>query len=707
MESTESSVGFHQYWLILKRRWLPTSAIFGLVVVLALVYTSRQKPVYEAEAKLLLKKTNPTSSITGLGKEIGEFAPVGEQSNPLNTEIEVIRSESIVQKTISKLNLLDEKNSPLKVKDFLKNLSVANIKGTDMLSVAYKEKNPQKPALIVNTLIQIYIDNNQTLNRAEAVYAREFLEKQLPNAEASVRQAEASMRRFKEQNKVVSLQEEAKSAVEVIGILEGKIAEAKSQFADANAESEAFQNQLQMNAQEGLTATSLSQSPSVQEALKEYQQVERQLAIERIRFHETHPLIVDLKTKEASLKALLQAQIQKSVGSQKQSENVNLQMGEVKPRLIEEFVKIEAKRRGLANQVYTLSKQQAVYKERVSVIPRLEQQQRELESKLQAAQSTYALLLQKLQEIRIAENQNMGNARIIQAALVPQEPLASRKSSSIVTGVLLGGMFSIATALILEAADKSIRTVEEVRDLFGFSLLGAIPFDKKYKKISKLARKQSLQKHLDLQQSVLDIVVSEAPDSPVSTAYRMLQTNLYFLNSDRDLKIIVVTSSLPKEGKSTVCANLAVAMAQMGRRVLLVDADALNPRSHQVSELSDRGLGNVLVGQEQIITTAQVMVNLEVLTCESLATNSTAVMDSPGIASLINKFSAKYDLTIVDAPSLKVSTDALFLGKMADGLLLVSRLGVLDLTSANVARDFLEKSRQNVLGLVVGFPKSS
>ncbi|MFB2971795.1 GumC family protein [Aerosakkonema sp. BLCC-F183] len=705
MESTESSIGFQQYWFILKRRWLPAAAVFGLVVVLALLYTSRQKPVYEAEAKLLLKKTNPTSSITGLGKEIGEFAPVGEQSNPLNTEIEVIRSESIVLKTISTLNLIDEKKAPLKVKDFLKNLSVANIKGTDILSVSYKDKNPQKIAEIVNTLIHIYIENNQILNRAEAVYAREFLEKQLPNAEASVRQAEVSLRRFKEQNKVVSLQEEAKSAVEVIGKLEEKIADAKSQFADANAASEAFQNQLRMNAQQGLTATSLSQSPAVQEAFKEYQQVERQLAIERIRFQETHPLIVELKSKESSLKALLQEQIQNSVGSQKQSQNANLQIGEVKPRLIEEFVKIEAKRRGLASQVYALSKEQAVYRERVNIIPRLEQQQRELESKLQAAQSTYTLLLQKLQEIRIAENQNMGNARIIEAAVFPQEPVASRKALFAVIGVFLGSMLSISTALILEATDKSIRTVEEVREVFGFSLLGTIPFDKKYKKISKVERKPFLQKHSDSKRSVLDIVVTEAPDSPVSTAYRMLQTNLYFLNSDKDLKIIVVTSSLPKEGKSTVCANLAVAMAQMGRRVLLVDTDALNPRSHQVSALSDRGLGNVIVGQEQIITTEQVMVNLEVLTSGSLASNSTAVMDSPGVASLINKFSAKYDLTIVDAPSLKVSTDALFLGKMADGVLLVSRLGVLDLTSANVARDFLEKSRQNVLGLVVGFPK--
>ncbi|MCL1467417.1 GumC family protein [Argonema galeatum] len=699
MESTESSIGFLQYLLILKRRWLPVSAVFGFVVVLAALNTLQQKPVYEAEAKLLFKKTSPTSSITGLGKEIGEFVPVGDQSNPLNTELEVIRSVPIVQKTISKLKLTDQKGGTLKVKDFLKNFSVSNIRTTDLLTVSYKDKDSTKPATIVNTLIEIYIENNQIINRAETVYAREFIEKQLPNAEASLRQAEVTVRRFKEQNKVVSLPEEAKSAVEVIGELEKNIAEAKSQLADANSQSQTFQNELRMNAQEGLAATSLSQSPAVQDALKEYQQIERQLAVERSRFQETHPVILDLKTKQASLKALLQEQIQQSLGTQKQSANGNLQIGEVKPRLIEEFVKIEAKRRGLASQVYALSNEQAIYKERVNVLPRLEQQQRELESKLQAAQSTYSLLLQKLQEIRIAENQNMGNARIIQTAVVPEEPVASRKALSIVTGVLLGSMFSIATALLLEANDKSIRTVEEARELFGFTLLGVIPYHKKAKKMIGGKR--------DREQPVLDIVVRDEPESPTSTAYRMLHANLKFLKANKDIKIIVVTSSVPKEGKSTLCANLAVAMAQLGRQVLLVDADMPHPLQHQIWQLPNQvGLSNVLVGQAEAKTAIkEVMVNLEVLTSGVIPANSMALLDSPSIPSLIEKFSAHYDLVIIDAPALNASADALMLGKMADGILLAVRLGVVDLANATFAKEVLEKTGQNVIGQAIGFPK--
>lgn len=712
MDSPESALEFQQYLSILKRRWLPASVVFVSVVMLAVLGMLRQKPIYEAEAKLLFKKTSPTSSITGLGKEIGEFVPVGDQSNPLSTEIEVIKSVTIARKTIDILRLTNEKNLPLNTKNFLKKIKVSNIKGTDMLAISYQDREPKKSADVVNTVINLYIENNQVINRSEAVYARQFIEKQFPNAESSVRQAEVNLRQFKEQNNVVDLQEEAKSAVEVIGELDKKIVEANSQLADADAEVKAFQTELQMTSQQALAATSLSQSSAVQDSLKEYQRIENQLAIERTRFQETHPVITDLKTKESALKALLQERIQQSLNGQ--SIKGNLQIGEVKSKLIEEFVKIEAKRQGLKNQVASLYHQQAIYKQRVNVIPRLEQKQRELESKLQVTQSTYALLLQKLQEIRIAENQNMGNARIIQTAFVPEEPVASRKSLAIVTGVLLGSMLSIGTALVLEANDKLIRTVEDAKQLFGFSLLGVIPYDKYYKKNTKSKNKYGIRlaerKANDKKENkqTLGVVVKDTPDCRISTAYRMIYANLKFHNLPKDIKTMVVTSSVPGEGKSTICANLAVTIAQLGQQVLLIDADLPDPFQHEIWRIPNQvGLSNLINDRAEMKNAiAEVMVNLKVITSGTTPTNSTALLHSPELSELLDKLSVYYDLVIIDAPCLKVSTDALMLGKMADGILLVTRLEVADFTNANLAKEFLQKTGQNVIGQVVGFPKN-
>ncbi|MGA9379687.1 MAG: lipopolysaccharide biosynthesis protein, partial [Phormidium sp.] len=387
MESTETSIGLQYYWLLLKRRWQPASSVFILVVFLCSLSASLEKPVYEAVGKLSLKKISPTSSLTGLGKEIGEFTAIGDQTNPLSTEVEMIRSLPMLQKTINQLKLKDPGGNPLKIKDFLAKLKVMNIRGTDILTVSYQDQNPQITAAVVNTLINLYIENNQTVNRMEATAARNFLEKQLPQAEAALRQAEVALRQFKEQNKVVALQEEARSAVEVIAKLEEQIALAKSQYADLNAQQISFKQQLQMNSQKALIATSLSQSSAVQEALRDYQQVERQLAMEETRFQETHPVIVDLINKKETLQALLESRIKTVVGEQTQSKQGNLQIGDLKPKLIEEFVKVEAKRQGLADQIVALSNVQIAYKQRMNVLPRLEKEQRELENKLQVSQA--------------------------------------------------------------------------------------------------------------------------------------------------------------------------------------------------------------------------------------------------------------------------------------------------------------------------------
>jgi capsular exopolysaccharide synthesis family protein len=722
MESAESALGVQQYWLILKRRWLPASAVFVTVIVVTGIKIWLQQPVYHAEAKLAFTKTNPTSSLTGLGKEIGEFSPVGEQTNPLNTEVEVIRSVPIAQQTITRLNLKDTKGNILKVKDFLKKLMAFNTRGTDTLTISYETKDAQIAAAVVNTVVALYLENNQRVNNSEATSAREFLEQQLPQVTASVGQAETALRQFKEKNKVVDLQEEAKSAVATIANLQNQINQSQSELADAIAQSQAFQNQLQINPQQGLVATSLSQSPAVQEAMAEYQKIERQLAVERTRFQDAHPAIADLKSKQATLKALLQNQVQQAAGNQKELGNGSLQIGEVKPRLIEEFVKIEAKRQGLASQVATLSNLKIAYQQRVNVLPRLEQEQRELENKLKVAQTTYSLMLQKFQEIRVAENQNAGNVRIIQPALVPDEPVSARKALSAISGVLIGSVLSLATALILESQDKSIRTIEELRELFGLTLLGVIPGYKQPEKMLRFNKnltlnsaqvphyvttngqvKQNAYTTSNLELVMPKIVGQNQAYSSIGTAYQMLQANLKFLCSASGFKTLAVTSTQRQEGTSTVCANLAWTNAQLGRKVLLVDANLHHPVQHEIWGLPNQvGLSNVILGDAQLHNAiAEVSPGLKVLTSGVIPSNPMALIDSQQFAALIEQFSQTYDLVIIDTPSLKLAADALILGQKADGIFLVVRPGVVDSHSAAFAKQLLDKSSQHVLGLVV------
>jgi capsular exopolysaccharide synthesis family protein len=676
MQSLESSLDLEQYWLILKRHRVPALVVFVLVFAATTLTALLKKPIYLAEGNLLIKKLSSTPVLTQVGEGVGQLQPLNEvRSSPLDTEAEILLSVPMIKKTIATLDLTDEKGKPLTQEQFLQKLKVSQLKAADLLQVSYQDSDPKKAAAVVNTLMNFYLENNILTNRAEAKSARDFLEQQLPQAQARVNKEEMALRKFKEENKLVTqVEQQANSAEAIITDLEQKIIQIRSEYADVNNHIAALRNNLNANSNEAVAITSLNQSflkqsssnqSSEEEALlARLEELESELAIKRTRFTATNPMLVRLETQVQAIK--------------------NQLLG-----------KLEAKRKNLANQIATLSQEQSAYKQRLMILPALEQKQRELERQLQAAQSSYSKLLENLGAVRLAENQKVANAYIISPPLVPEKPVAPRKSLSLLAGFFLGSLTSLATVWLLEIRDKSIKTVEEARVLLGFPLLGVIPL------IGK-----SVQASLppgDLEYSNRAIVVRDYPFVPFSESYQMLQTNLKFLRSDNTIKVIVITSSIPQEGKSTVTANLALSMAQRGQKVLLVDADLHRPQQHQVSNLSNQvGLSNVLVGEiEYQAAIKQVTNNLDVLTAGVAPPNPIALLDSQAMTSLVEQFSADYDFVIIDTPPLMAASEALVLGKMADGVVLVVRPGLVDSVGVNLAKERLEQSDQNVLGIVV------
>lgn len=696
MESRETiDLDFHRLWSVIKRRWLIAVVIFSVGAQFGLVLALLQKPSYESQGKLLIKKINQTSALTGLGEQIGELEGLDIKSSPISTEMEVVRSTPLLEKTISALNLKDDKGVPLPTDTFAEQIKLKAIPATDVLQISYESKDPNKAASVVNKLMSLYIENNVLTNRAAAVAAGDFIAKQLPQTEANVRQAELALRHFKERNQVVQLDEESKSAVAILKELESKITEVRAELSHAIARSVSLQSKIGMSSQEAITTDTLNDSTTVQKLLENLQQIKSELALQQTRFQETHPTIKDLKDKRDALNILLQKQVAEITKSKKQIPIGNLQIGEVKQKVTEEFVYAEAHRIAVAQRLAALTQAETAYKQRINILPKLEQEQRELERQLDAAQSTYETLLKKLQEVRVTENQNLGNARIIEPALVTKKSATSKKVILLILGCAIGTLFGTATIVLLELRDTSIKTLKEAKNLFGYTLLGAIPSVKK-----KVTRNQ---RRKDTEWTIPELPVRDTPRLPIAESYRMLQANLKFLSSDKPLQVIVVTSSVPKEGKSTVSANLAAAMAQLGRRVLLVDADMRHPLQHHIWDLTNvAGLSDVIVGQAEFnAAVTEGMPNLDVLTAGVIPPNPLALLDSKRMAALIEHFSTTYDFIIIDAPPLVLGADALTLGKMTDGILLVARPGVLSYTGTAAAKEALERSGQKVLGLVV------
>ncbi len=686
-------IDLQKHLLVLQRRWLPAAGVFVAVFGVAFLNALSLKPTYKAEGSLLIR-TNRTSSLTGLGEAIGRIESLGSTTSPPDTQARIILSVPVIQKTITELNLTDKQGKPLKIADLTGKLKVENAKGTDVLQISYTEKDPEVAAKVVNKVVEVYIRSNIEANREETVSARKFILEELPATETSVREAESALRRFKERNKVIALEQEAAAAVTEIARLETQISETQAKLVDATARSQKLQNQAAIVSQQSVTFASLSQIPGIQQVLAQLQEAQSELVVMQTRFQAQHPTVVNLQERVAALNRLLEQRIQQSTGSNQQISKIpegDLQIGQLRQKLIADFAQSEVERVGLTKQIASLSNKQVAYRERANVLPKLEQTQRQYERKLKASQTTYESLLTKLQEVQVAENQNIGNARVISPALIPDQPTASPKNLIIGGGGILGIALGVIAAFALDLSDRSVKTLKEAKDLFQYTPLGVIP---------SVSRSNSWG---EVDRPVSHRLGSDIAQFPVGDAYQMLQANLKFLSSDKKLKAIAVTSSVSKEGKSEVSANLAVAMAEVGHRVLLVDADMRHPSQHHIWGLTNAvGLSNVMVDEVSIETAVQaVMSNLYVLPCGMIPPNPVALLDSKRMAALVATFIRNYDFVIFDTPALAGTADASVLGKLADGILLVVRPGVLDIASANAAKEFLTHSGQNVLGMVI------
>lgn len=694
-QSYPEDIDFSKYWLILKRQWLPASVAFLLVVLTAAIMTLFEKPTYEAQGKLLFKKRDISSALLSDAPEkAGQLESLSQQNTPVDTEAEVIRSSPILEQTIASLNLRDKTGSALDPEDISKNLTIKGIKGTDILLISYKGNDPKESADIVNKLIEVYIERNIFINRSETTAAREFITGQLPKTELALQQTEKQLRLFDEKNNVINLPDEAKSAVESLAILNQKIVEVEANLANTTAQSEELRNKIGLTPERGMQLNSLNQSDAVQPVLRELQQVESDLVKQRTRYTENHPEVVQLKDRLAAIRSLLNERIAQVVGNSQPIPFSNLQSGTSAQTLTDSFITMEVTKLGLDSQLQALLEAQRDYRRRVNLLPRLDQQRRDLERQMATAKSKYEILVKRLQEVEIAEKQNVGNARIVASATPPTLAVDSKRRLILGGGVVVGALIYIIVAFLLDILDPSIKTAKEAQKCLNYRWLGMIPL---------LKKNPALAIQSDSKELAIELPVRDRPYSLESETYRMLQSNLKSLKLNPMVKTIVVTSSVSKEGKSTISANLAIALAQSGRKVLLVDADFRYPMQHYIWELSNAlGLSDVIVDHEKLQDAIkEVDVNLSVLPAGFTPHNSLSLIDSPQMYTLVKDFYNNYDFVIFDTPPLVLVPDVLTLGKIVDGILLVVRPGVVDAASATTAKVQLEQSDLRVLGLVI------
>jgi capsular exopolysaccharide synthesis family protein len=308
-----------------------------------------------------------------------------------------------------------------------------------------------------------------------------------------------------------------------------------------------------------------------------------------------------------------------------------------------------------------------------------------------------------MKDADIARMMRVNNIRIVDLAKEPVVPVRPRVSVMVGLGTFVGLLFGVAIAWILERMDTSIKTPDDIESNLGIPFLGLLPVvdDSDENPYSRRKGGRRRKKKLPSPDDHAELVVHDRPLSGVAEAARSIRTNLLFMNPDRPYRKLLVSSAGPSEGKTTVACSIAIALAQGGQRVCIVDCDLRRPRLHRIFDRAgDAGLTNLLVGDAQLddITKPTQIDNLWSIPSGPIPPNPADVLNSERFRSFLSSLGDRFDRIVIDSPPLVAVTDAAILSTLVDGTVFVVRAFR---TNRNLSAHGL-RSIRDVDGRIVG-----
>lgn len=346
-----------------------------------------------------------------------------------------------------------------------------------------------------------------------------------------------------------------------------------------------------------------------------------------------------------------------------------------------------------------------------------------LEREIELNRNLYGMLKEKLAEARITEAQKVGNASIVDPAVMPLAPVSPQKASGIILSAMAGLILGVALALIFETLDTSAGTIEDVEQLLNLPILGVIPSASRQliegkNVLARLKNKIFRPKEVSANEDKVRLIVHYEPTSLIAEAYRNIRTNLQFTPSK---KCILIASAGPREGKTTILTNLGLAFAQKGLKTLLVSSDLRRPAIAKTfglkkepglsefisgsAKVSDclRNISDIMMGDiplEEVIKSPG-LGNIWIFPSGHIVSNPAELLESEKLPNLIEELKQEFDIILFDSPPLLSITDASLLAPKVDGVILCYEIGRTARGALLRAKNQLELVGANISGLVL------
>lgn len=539
-----------------------------------------------------------------------------------------------------------------------KNIKAAEVrKKTNIITVSYTNTDPALARDVVNTLVRVYLDQSVGFKTEEANRTVAFLEDQLHGLRGALDSSEKNLQAYKTSAGVVQLDSAAQEVI-------AKLSETEKER----------------------TAVGLRKKQT-EFALASLNDAMRRGTVYMPAATADNPVIAGMAGRLAELEVQRQGLLTEATENHPAVKTVKGQIDELQRKIKAAY---ESELSALDKREADIGVQLGRYEGMLRSLPEAERDLARLTRVTKVNADIYTFLLQKHEEARIAKASTISNIAVVDPAISPDEPVKPQKGKNLLLGLLGGCMLGVGLAFFQEYLDDTIKDVDTAKKELRWPLLAVIPCIE-HTGEGERERKISLIAHAE-------------PKSQVSEAFRSLRTGIHFSSISRKKQVLLVTSTFPGEGKSTVSANLACILAQTGDRVVVVDCDLRRSTLHQKFGLEkEPGLTNLLAGDNSLGETLRQtpIPNLFFLSAGATPPNPAELLGSREMADLISNLRDDFDLVLVDAPPVLAVTDAPLLTALADIVMVIVETGRVPVKAARQMRETLESVGAPVAGMIL------
>ena len=687
----QERLDFVEYWRTLRKRKWAIMAFALVVTLLAGVVAFVSTPIYEAKTTLLIE-TNKQKVVTI--EDV--YGGVGASREYFQTQVEIIKSREVSLKTIAKLKLYDNPEFDPRVPKkglaafleqvgfatqeepkvwneetlaeaafgrFAGNLSIEPIRLSQLVVVRFTSPDAALAARVSNALAQTYIENDLDARYQMTRTASAWLQERLAGLKTKLNESEQVLQGYREKQGMVSVEKMAQSgAAQQMDQLQTRLIEARTRRAEIEATYKIVKEAA--NAGDLASQPAVLNSGQVADAKRQATEAARKLADVSQRYGKEHPKYLQADSDAKAANDNLQRQIELVVGGI----NHEYERARSTEKMLESTL---GAARGTVQSINRKEFELGVY-------------EREVDSNRQM----FDMFMKRAKETNVAGDLQTTVARVVDTAAVPDGPIKPRKMLIVAVALFMGLLVGVMIALLLEVLDNTLKNTEDVELRLKQPLLTVLPM------LSKKDALRTTSGHL----------ISDSPNSLYSEAIRTARTGVLLSSVDLTSRVLLVTSSVPGEGKTTFSSNLALAHA-FTQKTLLIDADMRRPSVAKAHGLDTNasGLSELVAGTAKLGDCLQKVKdsNLVVMGSGAIPPNPLELLHSERFGLTIEALRKNFETIIIDSPPVELVSDALVLAARASGIIFVSKAQSTPLPLVRKALQRLRRADGHIIGVVL------